>query len=116
MVVRDEVEQVYVAAAHRGSRVAGALLAEAERLVVAGGYGRAWLAVVAGNTRARRFYERSGWVDDGLFDYAAAVPGGVLAVPAHRYLKHVTASTADRPPATVHRPPGRDPVTGARSG
>ena len=94
MVVRDEVEQVYVAAAHRGSGVAGVLLAEAERLVAAGGYGRAWLAVVAGNVRARRFYERSGWVDDGLFDYAAAVPGGVLAVPAHRYLKRVTTSPA----------------------
>jgi len=94
MVVRDEVEQVYVSAAHRGSGAASVLLAEAERLVAAGGYGRAWLAVVAGNTRARRFYERSGWVDDGLFDYAAAVPGGVLAVPAHRYLKRIVAPSA----------------------
>jgi ribosomal protein S18 acetylase RimI-like enzyme len=89
MVVGDEVEQVYVSAAHRGSGVAGSLLAEAERLVAAGGHRRAWLAVVAGNARARRFYERSGWTDEGLFDYPAAVAGGTIAVPCHRYVKPV---------------------------
>lgn len=89
MVVRDEVEQVYVSAEHRGGGVAAVLLAEAERLVAAGGYGRAWLAVVAGNARARRFYERSGWIDDGPFDYAAAVSGGTVPVPSHRYIKAV---------------------------
>jgi hypothetical protein len=76
MVVADEVEQVYVSTAHRGSGVAGLLLAEAERLVAVAGHRRAWLAVVAGNTRARRFYERCGWADDELFDYAAAIWGG----------------------------------------
>jgi len=86
MVVDDEVEQVYVAAGHRGSGVAGALLAEAERQVKAGGHDRAWLAVVAGNARARRFYERSGWTDDGPFDYIAA---GDITVPSHRYVKAV---------------------------
>lgn len=60
MVVEDEVEQVYVSEDHRGTGVATALLAEAERLVEAGGHRRAWLAVVAGNARARRFYERCG--------------------------------------------------------
>ncbi|MGH8919345.1 MAG: GNAT family N-acetyltransferase [Actinomycetes bacterium] len=85
MVVDDEVEQVYVAAAHRGSGIAATLLAEAERLVARNGHTTAWLAVVAGNTRARRFYERSGWTDAGLFDHAA---GGV-SVPAHRYVKNV---------------------------
>jgi uncharacterized glyoxalase superfamily protein PhnB/GNAT superfamily N-acetyltransferase len=89
MVSGDEVEQVYVAAAHRGSGVADLLLAEGERLVAAGGHRRAWLAVVAGNTRARRFYERRGWVDEGPFDYVTAVPGGTVAVPAHRYVKAV---------------------------
>jgi GNAT superfamily N-acetyltransferase len=87
MVVDDEVEQVYVAAAHRGSRVAAILLAEAERRVRAGGHERAWLAVVAGNTRARRFYERKGWVDDGPFDHLAEAPDGPIHVPAHRYVK-----------------------------
>jgi GNAT superfamily N-acetyltransferase len=86
MVVGDEVEQVYVAAEHRGSGLAGVLLAEAERQVWAGGHERAWLAVVAGNARARRFYERSGWTDEGAFDYVAA---GGIAVRSHRYVKTV---------------------------
>src|SRR5919112_5478681 len=46
MVVGDEVEQVYVAAGHRGSGVATALLAAAERLVADNGHEVAWLAVV----------------------------------------------------------------------
>jgi ribosomal protein S18 acetylase RimI-like enzyme len=89
MVVGDEVEQVYVAADHRGSGVAGLLLAEAERLVAAGGHRQAWLAVVPGNTRARRFYERRGWSDAGLFDYQAAGTAGPVSVPCHRYIKPV---------------------------
>jgi ribosomal protein S18 acetylase RimI-like enzyme len=89
MVVGDEVEQVYVAADHRGTGVARLLLTEAERAVAAAGHRHAWLAVVAGNTRARRFYERSGWVDEGPFDYPAAAAGGTIAVRAHRYTKPV---------------------------
>jgi RimJ/RimL family protein N-acetyltransferase len=33
--------------------------------IVRATYDRAWLAVVAGNARARRFYERAGWAADG---------------------------------------------------
>jgi hypothetical protein len=65
--------------------------AAAEREVAAGGHGRAWLAVVAGNARARRFHERHGWADEGLFEHHA--PGGVL-VPAHRYVKRVEPERA----------------------
>jgi ribosomal protein S18 acetylase RimI-like enzyme len=87
MVVDDEVEQVYVSAAHRGSGVAPTLMAEAERQVQANGHEKAWLAVVAGNARARAFYERIGWVDEGGFDYEAAVEDGTIAVPCRRYTK-----------------------------
>jgi GNAT superfamily N-acetyltransferase len=80
---------VYVAAAHRGTGVADALLAEAERLVAAAGHRRAWLAVVPGNARARRFYERRGWADEGPFEYAAATSAGTIAIPCHRYAKPV---------------------------
>ena len=89
MVVDDEVEQVYVSADHRGAGVAGVLLAEAERLVEANGHERAWLAVVAGNARARRFYERNGWADEGVFDYPAQSADGPIPVPCHRYVKRV---------------------------
>jgi GNAT superfamily N-acetyltransferase len=89
MVVDDEVEQVYVSSAHRGSGVAQALIAEAERQVKRNGHARAWLAVVAGNGRARAFYERAGWDDEGSFDYAAATERGPIVVPCHRYTKAV---------------------------
>ncbi|QWF78076.1 GNAT family N-acetyltransferase [Amycolatopsis sp. CA-230715] len=87
MVVDDEVEQVYLAREHRGSGVASALIAEAERLVSEGGYEQAWLGVVAGNARARGFYERNGWRDEGLFDYAAADVDGPIPLRCHRYVK-----------------------------
>ncbi|WP_232660346.1 GNAT family N-acetyltransferase [Pseudonocardia sp. TRM90224] len=87
MVVDDEVEQVYVASTFRGLGVADHLLAEAERLVAQAGHAAAWLAVVAGNTRARRFYERNGWADEGPFGYEASAEDGVLTVPCQRYVK-----------------------------
>lgn len=93
MVVDDEVEQVYVDAAHRGTNVARALLAEAERRVASKGYAKAWLAVVNGNARARRFYERNGWTDEGLFEYLAASDSGPIHVPCHRYVKRVATDT-----------------------
>ncbi|NNH72107.1 GNAT family N-acetyltransferase [Nocardia uniformis] len=91
MVNGSEVEQVYVSRDYRGSGVADLLLTAAERQVAAGGHARAWLAVVPGNARARRFYERSGWIDDGPFDYSASNADGAIAVPCHRYIKQVRA-------------------------
>jgi ribosomal protein S18 acetylase RimI-like enzyme len=82
----DEIEQVYVHPDARGTGVAGALLDEGERSV-ARGHRRCWLAVVAGNDRARRFYERQGWRDDGPIDYEADVLSGTVIVPARRYVK-----------------------------
>ncbi|QNE18750.1 GNAT family N-acetyltransferase [Kribbella qitaiheensis] len=89
MVVADEVEQVYVSGDHRGSGVAGVLIADAERQVKANGHDEAWLAVATGNARARRFYERSGWADSGAFDYPAITEHGPIPVPCHRYTKKV---------------------------
>jgi ribosomal protein S18 acetylase RimI-like enzyme len=90
MVVGDEVEQVYVDPAHRGSGIAGTLLTEAERRVAANGHECAWLAVAAGNDRAKRFYEKQGWTDDGVFEHAAPVVGGSIPVTCHRMVKDVT--------------------------
>lgn len=89
MIVADEVEQVYVSSEHRGSGVAAALLAESERRIAANGHAQAWLAVVAGNPRARRFYARNGWVDEGPFDYMASSASGPIRVPCHRYVKRL---------------------------
>jgi len=90
MVVRDEVEQMYVAPAHRRTGVAAALLAKAEEIIAGNGHECAWLAVVAGNARARRFYERNGWRDSGLIEYPAATGGGPVVITAHRYDKRVS--------------------------
>ena len=87
----DELEQIFVAAEARGGGVASALLAAGEARI-AREHPRAWLAVVAGNARARRFYERSGWRDAGGLDYAAEIPGGTLPVPCRRYEKDLAGA------------------------
>lgn len=90
----DEVEQVYVDGPARGTGVAGALLDAGER-AVAERFDTAWLAVVDGNARARRFYARRGWHDAGPLEYAAEVTTGAdgatghVIVPCRRYEKSV---------------------------
>jgi len=86
VVIDDEVEQLYVASAARGSAIASELLTAAERVIFEH-HEDAWLAVVTGNARARRFYERCGWRDGGAFDTLAEISEGVMAVPALRYEK-----------------------------
>ncbi|MFD6138524.1 GNAT family N-acetyltransferase [Promicromonospora sp. NPDC060271] len=85
----DEVEQVFVSATHRGSGLAAHLLSDGEDRVAAAGYTEAWLAVVAGNGRARRFYERQGWADAGPLDYQAETAAGPVPVPVRRYVKRL---------------------------
>lgn len=89
MVAGDEVEQLYVSARHRGAGVADALMRDAEAQIRAAGHRTAWLAVVPGNGRARRFYERIGWIDEGQFDHLAPADGGPIRVPARRYVKRL---------------------------
>lgn len=87
MVVGDEVEQLFVAREHRGTGVAAVLLAEGERQVTAAGHTEPWLAVVEGNARARRFYERSGWRDAGPLPYEVTVDGETFVSPCRRYVR-----------------------------
>ena len=75
----------------RGRGIAGVLMHEAERLIEAGGHQTAWLAVVPGNARARAFYEKAGWRDEGPFDYMADTERGPIAVRCHRYVKNLSA-------------------------
>jgi ribosomal protein S18 acetylase RimI-like enzyme len=89
VVVDNEVEQVYVDRNWRGRGVAERLLRQAEAVIGEGGRRTAWLAVVAGNTRARRFYARLGWRDRGPFTYQAQTVTGTTPVPAHRYEREV---------------------------
>jgi GNAT superfamily N-acetyltransferase len=84
----DEVEQLYVAPAARGTGVAARLLDHAEA-VIAERHDRAWLAVVGANARARGFYARQGWIDAGPWDYDAQTGTGTVTVSVHRYEKQV---------------------------
>jgi ribosomal protein S18 acetylase RimI-like enzyme len=92
MVVDDDLEQLYVAAPHRGAGIADSLIEEAERQIAKAGHSSAWLAVVHGNERARRFYERRGWSDHGMFDHHAPGDHSPITVPAHRYVRELTAT------------------------
>jgi ribosomal protein S18 acetylase RimI-like enzyme len=89
VVVDAEVEQIYVDRSWRGRGVAERLLRHAEAEIGKGGRRTAWLAVVAGNTRARRFYAKLGWRDGGPFTYLAQTGTGTVPVPAHRYEREV---------------------------
>jgi len=61
MLKGDELHQFYVASEARGTRVAAALMMDAEAQLSARGVETAWLACAVGNARAARFYEKSGW-------------------------------------------------------
>lgn len=91
----DEIDQMYVDAAFRGSGIAGKLLADARERIAAAGHSSAWLAVVAGNARARRFYEREGWVDGGDFTYFTDSERGPVPVPCRRYIFQFETAVGD---------------------
>jgi GNAT superfamily N-acetyltransferase len=89
VVIDDEVEQLYVTATARGTGTAARLLAHGEQ-IIGRTHAGAWLAVVGGNTRARRFYERCGWGESGPILNPAETSSGTLLVPALRYNKTLT--------------------------
>ena len=57
-----ELYAIYVDETHWGSGIGQALLERAEDELRRRGFDQAVLAVLADNPRARRFYERNGWV------------------------------------------------------
>lgn len=84
-VHEDELEQLFVAAEARGTDVARSLLAAGCDAIAAADHPVAWLAVVAGNARARAFYAREGWVDSGDLAYEASTEEGPITIPTRRY-------------------------------
>jgi putative acetyltransferase len=89
MVAGDEVEQVFVGREARGTGLAARLLLEAERQVAGAGHDVAWLAVVEGNARARAFYEREGWHDEGALPYEVSAGSQTFISPCRKYVKRV---------------------------
>ena len=84
-VNNDEIEQLFVERDARGTGVAVLLLRKGEEEIRRAGHTHAWLAVVAGNARARAFYTRCGWRDAGPITYMAETAAGPFAVPSRRY-------------------------------
>jgi GNAT superfamily N-acetyltransferase len=87
MLKGDELNQLYVTAASRGSGVATLLIADAEARLSGNGVETAWLACAIGNERAARFYEKSGWRRAGTVINRLETPEGVFPVEVWRYEK-----------------------------
>lgn len=85
VVKGDELYQLWVSAAARGTGVAAALIADAEAIMAAKGVRTAWLACAIGNTRAARFYEKAGWKNAGIENYAADTPLGPITLAVWRF-------------------------------
>ncbi|TMI99812.1 MAG: GNAT family N-acetyltransferase [Alphaproteobacteria bacterium] len=61
MLRGEELWQFYLARPARGTGIAAALMAQAEAELARRGIVAPWLDCAAGNNRAARFYEKSGW-------------------------------------------------------
>jgi GNAT superfamily N-acetyltransferase len=101
----DELEHLYVERSARGTGIAAMLIRKGEAEIASAGHARAWLAVVAGNQRARAFYARLGWRDAGPFTYMAETGAGAFPVPSHRYEIDLGSLGPDQDAAMEHNLP-----------
>ena len=83
----DELYQFFVAAPARGSGLAAALMQAAEDALRDTGLTRAWLACTVGNTRAARFYEKSGWTRATTEPFTTETSDGPYTLDVWRYEK-----------------------------
>lgn len=88
----DELNQFYVAAEWRGKGVAKRLIDEVEQRLAANGVRIAWLACAIGNTRAARFYEKSGWHLERTFKHKLETADGPFEFDVWRYEKDLSSS------------------------
>jgi ribosomal protein S18 acetylase RimI-like enzyme len=96
IVKGDELDQLYVAPAGRGTGVAAELLADAESRIAQSGAERAWLACAIGNDRAARFYEKHGWRRAGTMTHHAETAEGPFELEVWRYEKTVGERSGSR--------------------
>jgi ribosomal protein S18 acetylase RimI-like enzyme len=87
MIKHDELYQLFVASAARGSGAAAALLADGEARLARCGVQTAFLACAIGNDRAARFYEKHGWSRVGSMMSRLEMPEGEFVLEVWRYEK-----------------------------
>lgn len=83
----DELYQMYVSPAARGTGLAQSLIGDAESRLREAGYERARLACAMGNERAQRFYEKSGWRNAGAETVDLDTSEGPFPLKIWRYEK-----------------------------
>jgi len=87
MTQEDELYQIYVSPAARGTGLAQALIADGEAKIKAAGHASAWLACAVGNARAARFYEKSGWANSGVSTVDLDTSNGPFPLDIWRFEK-----------------------------
>jgi GNAT superfamily N-acetyltransferase len=85
MIRGNELYQLYVDPAARGSGAAQALVQDAEEIIRQAGHDRAILACSIGNERAAQFYRKCGWTCSGEHDEELEVPGGSFTLTVWRF-------------------------------
>jgi GNAT superfamily N-acetyltransferase len=92
MVKDDELYQLYVSSAARGTGIAARLIADVEQRLARDGVGTAWLACAIGNDRAARFYEKCGWRRVGNMVNRLETPEGPFPLETWRYEKRLATT------------------------
>ncbi len=85
LIKDDELYQLYVGAAARGTGLAQRLMIDALDRIGAKGYPRAWLACAIGNERAARFYEKTGWHCERVMASQLPTQNGIFSLEVWRY-------------------------------
>ena len=93
MIKQDELYQLFVASAARGSGAAAALLADGETRLAERGVKTAFLACAIGNDRAARFYEKHGWRRAHKMMSRLETPEGEFVLEVWRYEKTLMPSS-----------------------
>ena len=93
-IKEDELYQLFVARAARGTGAAQALLADGEERLSVKGVVTAWLSCAIGNERAGRFYEKCGWRRVGAMVADLETTEGPFRLESWRYEKNLLTAPA----------------------
>ena len=92
-ILGDEIDQVFVAPAARGTSAAAILLQDGEARLAASGVVIAHLFCIPQNRRAMAFYTRQGWTDSGLHAVPLPATAAIPALTVIRFEKGIRVNT-----------------------